>query len=60
MCFSDRQPGEWGPRRVSRREIEAAFSDGWVIDRLDLSAFDINPIYDASTAQAWLAVIRRL
>lgn len=59
MCFSDRQPGDWGPRRVARREIEAAFSDGWVIERLDPSAFDINPIFGAATAQAWLATIRR-
>ena len=26
MCFSDREPGDWGgPRRVSRREIREAF-----------------------------------
>ena len=59
MCFCDRQPGDWGPRRVTRREIEAAFSDGWVIERLDPSAFDVNPIFDTTTVQAWLAVIRR-
>jgi SAM-dependent methyltransferase len=59
MCFSDRQPGDWGPRRVSRGELEAAFSDGWVIDRIEPSAFDINPIFDVTIAQAWLAVIRR-
>jgi SAM-dependent methyltransferase len=26
LCYSDREPGEWGPRRVSRREIEQTFS----------------------------------
>ena len=31
MCFSDRQPGAFGPRRVSRDELRAAFGDGWTI-----------------------------
>ena len=26
LCFSDQQPGEWGPRRVSRGEIERTFA----------------------------------
>lgn len=59
MCFSDREPGDWGPRRVTRTEIEAAFADGWTIERLEASAFDINPVAGSETAQAWLAVIRR-
>ena len=25
LCFSDRQPGDWGPRRVTRDEIHVAF-----------------------------------
>jgi SAM-dependent methyltransferase len=59
MCFSDQEPGDWGPRRVTRAEIEAAFADGWTIERLEPSAFDINPIFGATTAKAWLAVLRR-
>jgi SAM-dependent methyltransferase len=58
MCFSDRQPGDWGPRRVTRDELEAAFADGWKFDRIEPSAFDINPVFDLTTAVAWLAVIR--
>ena len=59
MCFCDRQPGDWGPRRVSQAEIEAAFSDGWVIERLDESVFDVNPVVETTTVRAWLAMIRR-
>jgi SAM-dependent methyltransferase len=33
LCFSDRQPGDWGPRRVAREEIEQSFTDGWRIER---------------------------
>ena len=28
LCFSDAEPGEQGPRRVSRQEIEDAFCRG--------------------------------
>lgn len=59
MCFSDRQPGDWGPRRVKREEIEAAFSDGWTIESLEHAEFDINPTFGNTTVQAWLALIRR-
>src|SRR3974390_175534 len=34
LCFSDRQPGDWGPRRVSRTEIESSFADGWRVESI--------------------------
>ena len=33
ICFSDRQPGDFGPRRVSQDELRAAFSDGSISDQ---------------------------
>jgi cyclopropane fatty-acyl-phospholipid synthase-like methyltransferase len=59
MCCSDRQPGTWGPRRVSTEELRAAFSDGWTIESIAPDAFDINPMFGATQIQAWLATIRR-
>ena len=59
MCFSDKQPGVWGPRRVREEEIRAAFADGWEIMSLTRDQFAINPIHGNTAAQAWLAVIRR-
>jgi cyclopropane fatty-acyl-phospholipid synthase-like methyltransferase len=59
MCFSDRQPGVWGPRRVREEEIRAAFADGWEIVSLTRDQFSVNRFEDNTTAQAWLAVIRR-
>jgi SAM-dependent methyltransferase len=59
MCFSDRQPGTWGPRRVTEQELRASFSDGWVVESLDADIFDINPMFGSTQVQAWLAVIRR-
>jgi cyclopropane fatty-acyl-phospholipid synthase-like methyltransferase len=59
MCFSDRQPGVWGPRRVREEEIRAAFADGWEIVSLTRDQFSVNRFEDNTTAQAWLAAIRR-
>ena len=60
MCFSDRQPGDWGPRRVTEDELRTAFGTGWRIDSLTRDRFDINPGLGSSTAEAWLADVVRL
>ena len=60
MCFSDRQPGDWGPRRVTEDELRAAFGSGWRIDSLAPDRFDINPGLGTPTAEAWLADIVRV
>ena len=60
MCFSDRQPGDFGPRRVRQDELRAAFSDGWAVASITEDAFEVNPSFGSTTAQAWLATIRRV
>jgi hypothetical protein len=60
MCFSDRQPGDWGPRRVRQDELAAAFAEGWNVTGIAAGAFAINPGSGTPAAQAWLATIRRL
>lgn len=60
MCFSDRQPGGWGPRRVSENELRAAFGSGWRIGSLTPDRFDINPGVGSPTAEAWLAEVVRV
>ena len=58
LCFSDLQPGDWGPRRVSQGEIEASFADGWRIELLERVVFDTN--LDSGQVQAWHAQIERV
>ena len=58
-CFSDRQPGEWGPRRVSQDELRAAFGDGWSVISIEADTFEVNPGMPTPTVQAWLATIQR-
>jgi cyclopropane fatty-acyl-phospholipid synthase-like methyltransferase len=59
MCFSERQPGDMGPRRVRQEELRTAFSDGWDVTAIVAEAFEVNPGLGTPTAQAWLATIRR-
>ena len=58
LCFSDRQPGTMGPRRISQEELTAAFGDGWDIASITAETFAVS-FQGASQAQAWLAVIER-
>ncbi len=58
MCFSDRQPGDWGPRRVSKAEIRASFADGWSVRSIEPAQFVI--AIESQRAQAWLATIERV
>jgi cyclopropane fatty-acyl-phospholipid synthase-like methyltransferase len=59
MCFSDRQPGTFGPRRVTQDELRAAFSDGWQVVSITADTFEINPVEGTTEVQAWLAALRR-
>ena len=60
ICFSDRQPGDAGPRRVSQDELRAAFGDGWAVTSIEAETFEVNrSVFDFTSAQAWLAVIER-
>ena len=58
LCFSDRQAGDWGPRRVSQEEIRVAFSLGWDVESITSAAIDIT--WDPAGASAWqVAATRR-
>jgi SAM-dependent methyltransferase len=54
-CFSDRQPADWGPRRIREAELRDAFADGWVIESIEPVRFETT--LEPSIAEAWLARI---
>jgi hypothetical protein len=58
LCFSDRQPGDWGPRRIAEAELRENFADGWRIDSLEPAVIEIT--IDPAGAQAWLAAMTRI
>ena len=63
MCFSDKEPGDTGPRRISQDELREAFADGWTIVSITPSQFEPNPDSEEEFTdggpKAWFAVIRR-
>jgi cyclopropane fatty-acyl-phospholipid synthase-like methyltransferase len=64
LCFSDAEPGEEGPRRVSRQELYDAFTDGWQVESVELVQIEVNPEFTEMNfsdggPKAWFAVVRR-
>lgn len=64
LCFSDREPPGDGPRRISQQEIHEAFADGWEVESITESRFEVRPdLEDIEFSEggpfAWFCVIRR-
>ena len=63
LCFSDEEPGTVGPRRVSRQELYDAFADGWAVESVVPTRFEVNPnsgiAFSEGGPRCWFAVIRR-
>jgi cyclopropane fatty-acyl-phospholipid synthase-like methyltransferase len=64
MCFSDEEPGDSGPRRISQGELRQAFATGWTVESITPTRFEPNPEADereftGGGPRAWFAVIRR-
>jgi len=57
LCFSDRQPGGFGPRRVTQDEIRTGFGEGWQVDSIEATTMDIT--IDPNGVLAWRAAITR-
>lgn len=58
LCFSDLQPGRFGPRRVTQDEIRAAFGEGWRVDSVEAATMEIT--INPNGAHAWRAAITRI
>jgi ubiquinone/menaquinone biosynthesis C-methylase UbiE len=59
LCFSDQEATSGtGPRRVSQAEIYATFREGWSVNEIRATRFEINLRNEGMPA--WLASITRL
>ncbi len=58
LCFSDRQPGDWGPRRVRQDELCQSFGTGWRVDSIEETVLEIT--ISPEGAQAWLGSFTRV
>jgi cyclopropane fatty-acyl-phospholipid synthase-like methyltransferase len=64
MCFSDEEPGTQGPRRVSKKELHAAFAKGWAIESIEPVQVEVRPdlkdfTFSEGGPKAWFVVVRR-
>jgi ubiquinone/menaquinone biosynthesis C-methylase UbiE len=65
MCFSDKEPGTDGPRRISQQDIKTAFTTGWKIESIEETRFAITPVlppnmhFSPGGPYAWFVTIRR-
>jgi len=64
LCFSDREPGEHGPRRVGESDLRRAFAAGWEVERITPARFEVVPgipgaEFGPEGASAHFAVLRR-
>ncbi len=57
LCFSDREPPGFGPRRVSQREIRATFRHGWRVEWIRDARFETAEGREG--ARGWLSRIDR-
>jgi len=57
LCFSEHQPGDVGPRRVTEREIREMFGRRWTVDSIVEDRFAAR-LADGG-ASAWLASLTR-
>jgi hypothetical protein len=64
LCFSDEEPGAQGPRRVSQEEMHDAFAEGWMIESIEPSRYEVrsdlkNLTFCEGGPKAWFVVIWR-
>jgi cyclopropane fatty-acyl-phospholipid synthase-like methyltransferase len=64
LCFSDKEPGTHGPRRISKKELRRAFADGWEIESIEAASFEVVPnLKDISFSEggpkAWFVIAQR-
>jgi 2-polyprenyl-3-methyl-5-hydroxy-6-metoxy-1,4-benzoquinol methylase len=57
LCFSDMQPGEFGPRRIIERELRESFEPHWQIDALERTTMQTTRSPEGM--HAWLASMTR-
>ena len=58
LCFSEHEPGIYGPRRVTQAEIRAAFSKGWKINYIREAVLETT--FGSEGVKAWLSSITPL
>lgn len=64
LCFSDKEPGTQGPRRVSKQELHEAFAHGWTIESIAPIHFEVRldfteMQFSEGGPHGWFVIVRR-
>lgn len=51
LCFSEREPGAWGPRRVTEHELRDCFGTDWALDAVERAVIEVTT--QPEGVQAW-------
>jgi SAM-dependent methyltransferase len=57
LCFSELEPGGYGPRRVTKKEIQDSFREGWSINYIRPAVFESRSRAEGS--HAWFSSISK-
>jgi SAM-dependent methyltransferase len=57
LCWSDRNTWGFGPRRISRDELSAAFAEGWELRSIETE--ELESRLPQTPIHAWLAIAER-
>jgi len=57
LCWSERNPWGYGPRRVTQMELLGTFQDGWTVDAIEESELETR--LEGGSVHAWLARLTR-
>jgi cyclopropane fatty-acyl-phospholipid synthase-like methyltransferase len=65
LCFSDQEPGDQGPRRVSKKELQDTFAGGWDIESIQPIQIEVNPnvtgfTFSQGGPRSWFTIVRRV
>jgi cyclopropane fatty-acyl-phospholipid synthase-like methyltransferase len=65
LCFSNETPGTLGPRRISQNDLRTAFAQGWEIESIEPTRFEVRleakqALFSGEDPRAWLMVARRV
>jgi cyclopropane fatty-acyl-phospholipid synthase-like methyltransferase len=64
LCFSDATPGTMGPRRVTKKELQDCFAEGWQIESIEPARVEVRPearvgFFAGQEPRGWFMIARR-
>jgi cyclopropane fatty-acyl-phospholipid synthase-like methyltransferase len=64
LCFSEATPGTMGPRRVTKKELQERFAEGWLIESIEPARIEVRPearsgVFAGQEPRGWFMIARR-